>query len=108
MAKAVTKSEVAISWSEEDQPLHCRGPNCRDVRLTGKPTKGALSNVKVVVQEWIRTARELGRPIPAPKGRVGSKVESNLAGHPSRRDVMGAAEGRNEIVEGLFVREINH
>jgi predicted RNase H-like HicB family nuclease len=26
--------------------------------------------VEVVIQEWLETAKELGRPIPAPKGRL--------------------------------------
>lgn len=30
----------------------------------------ALKNAEVIIREWIETARELGRPIPAPKGRL--------------------------------------
>ena len=30
----------------------------------------ALANAEIVIQEWIETARELGRPIPEPKGRL--------------------------------------
>ena len=30
----------------------------------------ALANAEVVIREWIETARELGRPIPQPKGRL--------------------------------------
>jgi predicted RNase H-like HicB family nuclease len=26
--------------------------------------------VETVIQEWIKTAKELGRPIPEPKGRL--------------------------------------
>jgi predicted RNase H-like HicB family nuclease len=25
---------------------------------------GALANVEIIIQEWIETAKELGRPIP--------------------------------------------
>ncbi len=32
--------------------------------------KQALANVEAIIQEWIETARELKRPIPAPKGRL--------------------------------------
>ena len=30
----------------------------------------AVTNVEVVIQEWIETAQELGRTIPKPKGRL--------------------------------------
>ena len=36
----------------------------------GKTRREALTNVQVVIKEWIETARELGRPIPQPKGRL--------------------------------------
>jgi predicted RNase H-like HicB family nuclease len=26
--------------------------------------------VEVVIHEWIETAQEIGRPVPAPKGRL--------------------------------------
>jgi predicted RNase H-like HicB family nuclease len=32
--------------------------------------KEALANVEIIIQEWIETAKELGRPIPAPRGRL--------------------------------------
>jgi len=30
----------------------------------------ALENLETVILEWIETARELGRPIPEPRGRL--------------------------------------
>jgi predicted RNase H-like HicB family nuclease len=36
----------------------------------GATYEEALANVNLVVQEWIETASELGRPIPQPKGRL--------------------------------------
>jgi len=36
----------------------------------GKTYKEALANVEIIIQEWIETAKELGRPIPAPRGRL--------------------------------------
>jgi predicted RNase H-like HicB family nuclease len=36
----------------------------------GKTHQEALANVEVIIREWIETAKELGRPIPAPKGRL--------------------------------------
>lgn len=36
----------------------------------GVAYREALANAEVAIQEWIETARELGRPIPEPKGRL--------------------------------------
>ncbi|MEK6527720.1 MAG: type II toxin-antitoxin system HicB family antitoxin, partial [Nitrospirota bacterium] len=36
----------------------------------GATYKEALANVEVIIKEWIATAKELGRPIPQPKGRL--------------------------------------
>jgi predicted RNase H-like HicB family nuclease len=32
--------------------------------------KATLQNVEIIMQEWIETAEELGRPILEPKGRL--------------------------------------
>ena len=32
--------------------------------------KEALANVETIILEWIETAKDLGRPIPEPKGRL--------------------------------------
>jgi len=29
-----------------------------------------VSNAEQVIEEWIETARELGRPVPEPRGRL--------------------------------------
>ena len=47
-----------------------RSLNCQGAWRTGATYKEALANVEVIIQEWIETARELGRPIPEPKGRL--------------------------------------
>jgi len=36
----------------------------------GATYQEALANVEIIIGEWIETARELGRPIPEPKGRL--------------------------------------
>jgi predicted RNase H-like HicB family nuclease len=36
----------------------------------GATYQEALANVEAVIREWIETAKELGRPIPEPKGRL--------------------------------------
>nr|WP_325216968.1 hypothetical protein [uncultured Oscillibacter sp.] len=36
----------------------------------GPTAAEALHNVELIAQEWIEAARELGRPVPVPKGRL--------------------------------------
>jgi len=55
-------------WSEEDQAF--KVPELPGCMADGATYQEALANVQVIIQEWIETARELGRPIPEPKGRL--------------------------------------
>jgi predicted RNase H-like HicB family nuclease len=64
------KYEVIIYWSAEDQAFIAEVPELPGCAADGKTYQEALSNVEVVIQEWIETAKELGRPIPTPKGRL--------------------------------------
>jgi len=64
------KYEVIIYWSEEDQAFIAEVPELPGCAADGKTYREALVNVEVVIEEWIETANELGRPIPQPKGRL--------------------------------------
>jgi predicted RNase H-like HicB family nuclease len=64
------KYEVIIYWSSEDQAFIAEIPELPGCAADGKTYREALANVEVVIQVWIETAKELGRPIPAPKGRL--------------------------------------
>ncbi len=64
------KYEVIIYWSAEDQAFIAEVPELPGCAADGKTYRQALANVEVVIQEWMEIARELGRPIPQPKGRL--------------------------------------
>ena len=64
------KYEVIIYWSAEDQAFIAEVPELPGCAADGKTYKEALAAVEVVIREWIEAATELGRPIPAPKGRL--------------------------------------
>ncbi len=64
------KYEVIIYWSEEDQAFVAEVPELPGCAADGKTYQDALASVEVIIEEWIETAKELGRPIPAPKGRL--------------------------------------
>jgi predicted RNase H-like HicB family nuclease len=62
--------EVIIFWSDEDGAFVAEVPELAGCMADGATYEEALENVQVVIQEWIDTARELGRAIPPPKGRL--------------------------------------
>ena len=64
------KYELIIYWSEADQAFIAEVPELPGCAADGETYQEAVQNVEVVIQEWIETAQELGRPIPEPKGRL--------------------------------------
>jgi excisionase family DNA binding protein len=61
---------VLIDWSEEDQAFIAEVPELPGAMADGQTRAEALSNVETIIQEWIQTAKELGRPIPQPMERL--------------------------------------
>jgi predicted RNase H-like HicB family nuclease len=66
----VSKYEIIIYWSEEDKAFIVEVPELPGCMADGKTYQEAISNAEVIIQEWIETAKELGHPIPQPKGRL--------------------------------------
>ncbi len=66
----MSKYEIIIYWSDDDQAFVAEVPELPECVADGTTYQRALANVEVIIREWIETARELGRPIPEPKGRL--------------------------------------
>jgi len=66
----MAKYEIIIYWGEEDQTFIAEIPELPGCMADGKTYQEAIANAEVVMQEWIETAKELGRNIPEPKGRL--------------------------------------
>jgi len=64
------KYEVIIYWSAEDDAFIAEVPELLGCMADGATYREALENVEQIAQEWIETARELGREIPVPKGKL--------------------------------------
>ncbi len=62
--------EIVLYWSKEDQAFVAEVPELPGCAADGATYQDALANAEVVIREWIETARELGRPIPEPRGRL--------------------------------------
>jgi predicted RNase H-like HicB family nuclease len=64
------KYEVIIYWSIEDNAFIAEVPELPGCMADGSTKAKALAAVNRVAREWIETAKELGRPIPAPRGKL--------------------------------------
>jgi len=62
--------ELIIHWSPDDNALIIEVPELAGCMADGSAYQEAIINAERVIREWIETARELGRPIPEPKGRL--------------------------------------
>jgi predicted RNase H-like HicB family nuclease len=65
-----SKYEMVIYWSKDDEAFLVEVPELPGCMADGKTYEQAVANAQVIIQEWIRTAKEEGRPIPEPKGRL--------------------------------------
>jgi predicted RNase H-like HicB family nuclease len=62
--------EVIIYWSQEDDAFIAEVPELPGCAADGPTYETAIANVRIVISEWIETARELGRTVPEPRGRL--------------------------------------
>lgn len=67
---ASPRYEIIIYWSADDEAFIAEVPELAGCAADGLTYQSALSNVEIVMREWLETASELGRPIPLPKGRL--------------------------------------
>ncbi|MHC5613290.1 MAG: type II toxin-antitoxin system HicB family antitoxin [Nostoc sp.] len=59
--------EIILYWSELEQAFIAEVPELLGCAADGDNYQEALHNVELVMQEWIETAKDLGRPIPEPR-----------------------------------------
>jgi predicted RNase H-like HicB family nuclease len=62
--------EIILYWSKADEAYIAEVPELPGCAADGTTYQKALAAVEVVIGEWIETAKELGRPIPEPRGRL--------------------------------------
>jgi excisionase family DNA binding protein len=62
--------QILIYWSDEDEAFIVEVPELPGCMADGKTRQEALANAEKIIQEWIETARELGRETPSSQGRL--------------------------------------
>ena len=62
--------ELIIYWSRADGSFVVEVPELSGCMADGASYEEAVANAQIVIQEWMDTARSLGRPIPEPRGKL--------------------------------------
>jgi len=62
--------ELIIYWSKPDDCFVVEVPELAGCMADGGSYGEAVENAQAVIQEWIETAKSLGRPIPEPRGKL--------------------------------------
>ena len=62
--------EIIIYWSDVDKAFIAEVPELSGCMADGQSYIEAVKNVEVVIENWIETAKLLGRNIPEPKGKL--------------------------------------
>jgi len=65
----MTKYEVIIYWSKEDDAYIAEVPQLAGCAAHGDSQEEALRNAQDAINLWLETAREFGDPVPEPIGR---------------------------------------
>ncbi len=70
MEKMMSRYEIIIYWSDEDDSFIAEVPELPGCAADGCTYQEALSNIEIIIAEWIDTAKESGRAVAQPKGRL--------------------------------------
>lgn len=64
------KYERIVYWSQEDNCFLVEVPELPGCMADGETVQEAIANCDVIIEEWIEMAKELGKEIPEPKGKL--------------------------------------
>jgi predicted RNase H-like HicB family nuclease len=62
--------EIVIYWSESDRAFIAEVPELPGCAADGRSRAAAVAAVERVMQDWVDTAKSLGREVPRPRGRL--------------------------------------
>ncbi len=63
--KVAEKYTIIIHWSEADDAYLATVPDLPGCMADGRTRQEAVANAELIAQEWMETARQLGRPTPS-------------------------------------------
>ena len=62
--------ELIIYWSRADECFVVEVPELAGCMADGATYQEAVANAELVIEQWLETARELGRTISEPRGKL--------------------------------------
>jgi predicted RNase H-like HicB family nuclease len=62
--------EIIVYWSVEDNAFIAEIPELTGCMADGQTYIEAVQNAETAIDEWIETARLMGRSIPAARGKL--------------------------------------
>ena len=65
-----SRYELIIYWNKQENIFIAEVPELADCTASGQTYEEAVQNILPVIKEWLILAKEEGREIPAPKGRL--------------------------------------
>lgn len=65
-----SRYELIIYWSDDDDAYVVEVPELPGCMADGQSYVEAVENAVKVIDEWIETAKDLGREVPKPKGKL--------------------------------------
>jgi len=78
---------VIVFWSAEDQAFIARVPELSGCMAHGETRTRAIEQIEIAIENWINTAREIGREIPDPEN-ARSAVDFAEVWRIARRNVL--------------------
>lgn len=66
----MNKYELIIYWSDDDQAFIVEVPELPGCMADGATYAEAVANAEEIIAHWIKTAEELGHPIPRSRDRL--------------------------------------
>jgi len=62
--------EIIVYWNADDAAFIAEVPELAGCMADGQSYTEAVQNAEIAVDEWIETARIMGRVIPAARGKL--------------------------------------
>jgi predicted RNase H-like HicB family nuclease len=62
--------EIIVYWSADDEAFIAEVPELAGCMADGQSYVEAIQNAETVIDEWMETARIMGRAIPAARGKL--------------------------------------
>src|SRR5258707_6283978 len=94
---------IILVWSEEDQAFIATVPELDGCTAHGETRAEAIREIQIAIENWLDTARDLGREIPAPKHWTDYETQIEAGAQEDLKNAMRAALAENApaITEAL-------